>query len=197
MLQTYNRKGNKITGDQINEDERRSDVYAEDETTFPTNIIFPKEKRKAEANLNAGKFVANEDSIYNTDVNEADIANTKIVKQYDEMLPGQDYYAVIDLNCDEWIDICLKNFKCKKYLFVVDNTEKYKNNIIEEIINNRPYEDIYEFMEKVKCNKTVMIALIKSGAFDSFDDRKKISHEGVIFLIDIMHTAECHIIRIS
>ena len=64
----------KMIADQINEDERRSDVYAEDETTFPTNIIFQKEKRKAEANLNAGKFVANEDSIYNTDVNEADIA---------------------------------------------------------------------------------------------------------------------------
>ena len=41
-----------------------------------------------------------------------------------------------DLSCDEWIDICLKNFKCKKYLFVVDNTEKYKNNIVEEITNN-------------------------------------------------------------
>lgn len=49
--------------------------------------------------------------------------------------------------------------------------------IIEEIINNRPYEDIYEFMEKVNCNKTVMIALIKSGAFDSFDDREKIMEE--------------------
>ena len=64
----------KMIADQINEDERRSDVYAEDETTFPTNIIFPKEKRKAEANFNAGKFVANEDSIYSTEVNEADIA---------------------------------------------------------------------------------------------------------------------------
>ena len=64
----------KMIADQINEDERRSDVYAEDEITFPTNIIFPKEKRKAEANLNAGKFVADEDSIYSTEVNEADIA---------------------------------------------------------------------------------------------------------------------------
>ena len=41
-----------------------------------------------------------------------------------------------DLNCDEWIDICLKNFKCKKYLFIVDDTKKYKNNIVEEITNN-------------------------------------------------------------
>ena len=49
--------------------------------------------------------------------------------------------------------------------------------IIEEIVNNRPYEDIYDFMEKVKCNKTVMIALIKSGAFDSFDTRENIMKE--------------------
>ena len=41
-----------------------------------------------------------------------------------------------DLSCDEWIDICLKNFKCKKYLFIVDDTKKYKNNIVEEITNN-------------------------------------------------------------
>ena len=49
--------------------------------------------------------------------------------------------------------------------------------IIEEIIANRPYEDIYEFMEKVKCNKTVMIALIKAGAFDQFDTRENIMKE--------------------
>ena len=42
----------KMIADQINEDEGRSDVYAENETTFPTNIIFPKENRKAEAKLN-------------------------------------------------------------------------------------------------------------------------------------------------
>lgn len=49
--------------------------------------------------------------------------------------------------------------------------------IIEQIISNRPYDDIYHFMDKVKCNKTVMIALIKAGAFDSFDERKKIMEE--------------------
>ena len=49
--------------------------------------------------------------------------------------------------------------------------------IIEQIITNRPYEDIYEFMEKIKCNKTVMIALIKAGAFDQFDTRENIMKE--------------------
>ena len=39
------------------------------------------------------------------------------------------------LTCDEWIDVCLKRFDCKKYLFVVDKTEKYKDRIVDEIVN--------------------------------------------------------------
>lgn len=41
----------------------------------------------------------------------------------------------IEKSCDEWIDICLEKYKCKKYLFVVDKTEKYKNNVVEVITN--------------------------------------------------------------
>lgn len=39
------------------------------------------------------------------------------------------------LPTDEWIETCLRNFKCEKYLFVVDNTEKYKDFIVEDIVN--------------------------------------------------------------
>lgn len=49
--------------------------------------------------------------------------------------------------------------------------------IIKQIIDNRPYEDMYEFMEKVKCNKTVILSLIKAGAFDNFDDRESVMKE--------------------
>ena len=38
-------------------------------------------------------------------------------------------------SCDEWIDICLNKFKCKRYLFVVDKTEKYKQFIVDTIGN--------------------------------------------------------------
>ena len=41
----------------------------------------------------------------------------------------------LNLSCDKWIDICLSTYNCKKYLFVVDNTEKYKNYIVEELVN--------------------------------------------------------------
>ena len=41
----------------------------------------------------------------------------------------------VEKTCDEWIDICLEKYKCKKYLFVVDKTEKYKDKIVETITN--------------------------------------------------------------
>lgn len=41
----------------------------------------------------------------------------------------------LNLSCDKWIDICLSTYNCKKYLFVVDNTEKYKDYIVEELVN--------------------------------------------------------------
>lgn len=49
--------------------------------------------------------------------------------------------------------------------------------IIQDIIEHRPYKGLQDFQEKVKCNKTVMISLIKSGAFDQFDDRKEIMRQ--------------------
>lgn len=35
--------------------------------------------------------------------------------------------------CDEWIDECLRRFKCKRYVFVVDGTVKYAQYAREEI----------------------------------------------------------------
>jgi len=40
-----------------------------------------------------------------------------------------------ELSADEWIDTCLKNYKCEKYLFVIDKTEKYKDYIVETLEN--------------------------------------------------------------
>ena len=46
--------------------------------------------------------------------------------------------------------------------------------IIQEIIENRPYESIDDFIEKIHPKKPVVLSLIKSGAFDKFDDRYNI-----------------------
>ena len=46
--------------------------------------------------------------------------------------------------------------------------------IIQEIIEHRPYESLEDFQKKVKGNKRIMISLIKSGAFNSFGTREEI-----------------------
>ena len=43
---------------------------------------------------------------------------------------------LIEKSCDEWIQECLQRFDCEKYLFVVDGTERFKGNIVEEIYNS-------------------------------------------------------------
>lgn len=49
-------------------------------------------------------------------------------------------------SCDEWIDECLSRFKCKKYVFVVDKTERYKANIVEEIKSTSHYSRLREYV---------------------------------------------------
>jgi hypothetical protein len=49
-------------------------------------------------------------------------------------------------SCDEWIDVCLQNYKCEKYLFVVDKTEKYQKNIIQELRINSHLNIIKEYV---------------------------------------------------
>ena len=43
---------------------------------------------------------------------------------------------------------------------------------INQIIENRPYNSFADFTEKCKLNKTVVLSLIKSGAFDKFNERR-------------------------
>ena len=49
--------------------------------------------------------------------------------------------------------------------------------LIKEIMANRPYNSLEDFLKKIKINKPQMINLIKSGAFDSFGDRIEIMKE--------------------
>ena len=40
---------------------------------------------------------------------------------------------IMNKSCDEWIDVCLNNFDCNRYVFVVDNTDKYKDYVMEKL----------------------------------------------------------------
>ena len=43
---------------------------------------------------------------------------------------------LVEKSCDEWIQECMQRFDCERYLFVVDRTEYFKDNIVEEIDNS-------------------------------------------------------------
>ena len=43
---------------------------------------------------------------------------------------------LVEKSCDEWIQECIQRFDCGRYLFVVDETEYFKDDIVEEIDNS-------------------------------------------------------------
>lgn len=55
-------------------------------------------------------------------------------------------------SCDEWIDVCLENFNCKKYLFVVDNTNEYKDSIVETLENKSHFGKNNEYVVLIDRN---------------------------------------------
>ena len=48
--------------------------------------------------------------------------------------------------CDMWIAQCITRYDCKKYLFVVDSSERYKDYIIGEITNNSHFGNRKEYI---------------------------------------------------
>ena len=55
-------------------------------------------------------------------------------------------------------------------LFGLKGVNKIGGAIIDKIISGRPYTGIIDFMNRCPLNKTQMISLIKSGAFDKIDN---------------------------
>ena len=56
-------------------------------------------------------------------------------------------------------------------LFGMKGVNKVGGAIIDQIIAGRPYSGIVDFMQRCPLNKTVMISLIKAGAFDKVDEK--------------------------
>lgn len=66
----------------------------------------------------------------------------------------------------------------------ISGITKVGEEIVKQIIENRPYTSLSDFLSKVKVNKAQMINLIKSGAFDSFGERKDLMHDYVNMISD-------------
>lgn len=83
--------------------------------------------------------------------------------------------SLVDINKSEYMfEPDLEN---NSILFSMKALANVNGDTIDEIINNRPYNSLADFQEKVKANKRVMISLIKSGAFDQFAPREQVMEE--------------------
>ena len=77
-------------------------------------------------------------------------------------------------------DINKSNFKFRPdkenntILFGLKGMNQVGTDVVNQIIENRPYESFYDFLNKTNIPKQPMISLIKGGAFDCFGDRKRI-----------------------
>ena len=112
----------------------------------------------------------------------------------------------------EGVSIVATDINKSKYTFAPDianhriiyglsGITKVGDEIIRQIIDNRPYESIEDFIDKIKINKPQMVNLIKAGAFDELyggdrieamntyidliaDKKKRITLQNMKMLID-------------
>lgn len=50
------------------------------------------------------------------------------------------------LSCDQWIDTCLTNYICNRYVFVVNKTTKYEKYIAEKIVSKSHFGETIEYI---------------------------------------------------
>lgn len=94
---------------------------------------------------------------------------TKIAKAIGEIRNKGIKVSLVDINRSDF------GFKPdaenNQIMFGLKGLSNVNNDLIKDIINNRPFVSIVDFMNKVNANRQAMISLIKGGAFDQFCPR--------------------------
>ena len=96
----------------------------------------------------------------------------KIAKAVNDIQDRGIKVAPIDINRSEYGFV--PNAAEDEIMFGMKGVLNIGDDVVATIIENRPYADFMDFLSRVKITRQPMIALIKAGAFDKFDERKKI-----------------------
>lgn len=97
---------------------------------------------------------------------------TKLAKAIGDIRKEGIKVSLVDINNS---DFGFKpDAKNNQILFGMKGLLNVGDDVINEIIKNRPYESFDDFCARVPLNKQAMVSLIKSGAFEEFGDRQKI-----------------------
>lgn len=76
------------------------------------------------------------------------------------------------------------NIKQNVILHGLSGITRISNDLINEIMNGRPYDSLDDFLNRIKVNKLQMVNLIKAGAFDCFGDRLEVMHQYIEKIYD-------------
>lgn len=99
----------------------------------------------------------------------------KIAKAVGNMIASGINVSLVDINRSKYE--FEPNETNNSILYGMKSINGVGGEVVQDILANRPYSSWQDFVEKVKPNKTVMVSLIKSGAFDSFGERRDIMQE--------------------
>lgn len=91
----------------------------------------------------------------------------KIAKAVGDIMSKGIHVSLVDINKSEYS--FKPDIENNQILFGMKALSGVGANLVTEIINNRPYDSMIDFMNKIHADKTAMISLVKSGAFDSLN----------------------------
>ena len=95
----------------------------------------------------------------------------KVAKALNEIINASINVSLVNINNSDF------GFKPdvvnNRILFGMKALLNVNDDLVNQIIQNRPYYSIKDFYQKIKPKKQSMISLIKAGAFDDMMDRKK------------------------
>lgn len=120
--------------------------------------------------VNSGSLEDYEDE--NTDDDKQESTNyTKMAKAIGQIRSAGIKVSLADINKSFFG--FLPDTENNQILFGMKGMLNVGDDVVEKIIENRPYVSPRDFLNKVQLNKQAMISLIKGGAFDNMMDRKE------------------------
>ena len=100
---------------------------------------------------------------------------SKIAKALGEIISNGIKIGLPDINKAEFGFV--PDASENQILFGLKGLLNVGDDVVQSILDNRPYDSFYDFLNKVNPNKQAVVSLIKSGAFDGMRDRRELMLE--------------------
>lgn len=168
------------SGGNEEEEDDEENVYNEiDENSYSNEIIDFDEEEEDEEEEDSDETSKKDDKKKKAKVNNYG----KIATAIGKMKMANITIAPPDINKSQYT--FSPDYKNHIIRYGLSGITSIGKELIEEIIKNRPYKDLNDFLSKVKINKPKMINLIKCGAFDFLGDRKDILYNYIVSISDV------------